>query len=114
MAERLNGKSEPQAKPGHNSGIAGDRLRSFCERIERLAEEKKALQADIASVFQEAKSAGFDTRIMREVIRERAMDAAQRQERDALLDTYRHALGILADTPLGESAIERVGTGAPV
>jgi len=96
---------------GHNSeagGIAGDRLRSFIERIERLTEEKAALTADIREVFNEAKGTGFDTKIMRAIIRERAMDAASRQERDALLDLYRNALGMLADLPLGQAAMSHM------
>ena len=93
---------------GHNSGgVAADRLRSLIERIERLTDEKKALAADIAEVFAEAKSAGFNVKIMREIIKERAMDAADLREREELRDLYRAALGVLADTPLGRSAVER-------
>lgn len=94
---------------GHNSGgVAADRLRSLIERIERLTDEKKALQADIGEVFKEAKSAGFDVKVMRDLIRERAMDAADRREREELRELYRAALGMLADTPLGAAAVERV------
>ena len=93
------------AEIGHNS--AGARLSSFIQRIERLQEEKAALASDISEVFKEARSAGFDTKVMREIIRERHMDAAQRAERESLLDIYRRALGMLSDTPLGEAAMER-------
>lgn len=74
--------------------IAADRLRSLIERIERLEEEKKALSADIRDVFAEAKSAGFDPKIMRAVIKLRAMNAADRDEQEFILDTYRRALDI--------------------
>lgn len=80
---------------GHNSGgVAGERLRSLIERIERLNEEKAALQADIKEVFSEAKAAGFDAGIMRLIIKLRTQDLAQRQEREALLALYKEALGI--------------------
>jgi uncharacterized protein (UPF0335 family) len=77
-------------------GIAQDRLRSFIERIERLTEEKSALTADIREVFAEAKATGFDTKIMRLIIRLRAMDSSAREEQDALLDLYKRALGLSA------------------
>lgn len=82
---------------GHNSvgGIAGDQLRSFIERIERLEEEKKALAHDIHEVYSEAKSTGFDTKIMRQVIRLRAMDKDDLDEQETLLNVYRRALGML-------------------
>ncbi len=96
--------SERQSEPG---GIAADRLRSLVERIERLEEEKAALAADIAAVKAEAKSAGFDVKIINEVLRERKLEADDRQERQHLLDLYRQALGMLATTPLGEAALRR-------
>lgn len=83
---------------GHNSdvgGIAGDRLRSFIERIERLEEEKKALANDIKEVYAEAKGTGFDTKIMRQIIRLRRMDKDDLDEQETLLDVYRRALGML-------------------
>lgn len=75
-------------------GIAADRLRSFIERIERLEEEKAALAADVREIYAEAKGVGFDPKIMRQVIKLRKMDTAELQEQDALLDTYKHALGM--------------------
>jgi uncharacterized protein (UPF0335 family) len=75
-------------------GIAADRLRSIVERIERLEEEKKALSGDIKDIFQEAKSAGFDIKVLRQVIRLRKMDQAALQEQDTLLDLYRRALEV--------------------
>jgi len=75
-------------------GIAVERLRSFIERIERLEEEKAALAADVREVYGEAKSTGFDVKIMRQVIRLRKMDRDDRQEQEHLLDLYKQALGI--------------------
>jgi len=75
-------------------GIAADRLRSFIQRIERLEEEKAALAADIREVYAEAKGTGFDTKIMRQIVRLRKLDDAARQEQEALLDVYRKALGL--------------------
>jgi uncharacterized protein (UPF0335 family) len=78
---------------GHNS-IAGGQLKSFIERVERLEEEKKALADDIRDVYAEAKGQGFDTKIMRQVVRLRKKDAAERAEEESLLDLYMHALGM--------------------
>ena len=75
-------------------GIAGDRLKSFIERIERLEEERRALGADIKEVFSEARGAGFDTKIMRRVIRLRKMDKDDLDEQGALLAIYLTALGM--------------------
>lgn len=77
------------------AGIAADALRSFIERVERLEEEKKALADDIKDIYGEAKSVGFDTKIMRQIVRLRKMDESDRQEQDALLDLYTHALGMI-------------------
>ena len=82
------------AKPKDVGGIAADRLRSIVERIERLEEETKALSGDIKDIFQEAKSAGFDIKVLRQVIRLRKMDQAALQEQDTLLDLYRRALEV--------------------
>lgn len=75
-------------------GIDGNRLLSLIERIERLEEEKEAISSDIRDVYAEAKSAGFDTKIMREVIKLRKMNTADRDEKEFLLETYRKALDI--------------------
>ncbi|ACI99528.1 DUF2312 domain-containing protein [Rhodospirillum centenum] len=75
-------------------GIAGDRLRSFIERIERLEEEKKGIQDDIKDIYAEAKGTGFDTKVMRQIIRLRKMEKDDRQELDALLELYMAALGM--------------------
>ena len=84
-----------EADEKNNVGdIAVDRLRSLIERIECLEEEKKALSGDIRDVFAEAKSAGFDVKIMREILKLRKMNAADRDEWEFLLDTYRKALDL--------------------
>ena len=75
-------------------GIAVDRLRSLIERIEQLEEEKKAIQSDIRDIFAEAKSAGFDVKAMRTVIKLRKMNAADRDEQELVVETYRKALDI--------------------
>ncbi|WP_114374681.1 DUF2312 domain-containing protein [Elioraea thermophila] len=75
-------------------GIAADRLRSLVERIERLEEERRALAADIKDVYAEAKSAGFDVKVMRQLIRLRRQDQAEVQEQESLLDLYKRALGM--------------------
>jgi uncharacterized protein (UPF0335 family) len=76
------------------NGVAGDRLKSLIERIERLTEEKKAISEDIKEVFSEAKSAGFDTKIIKKVIKIREMDKNDLDEEQALLETYLSALGM--------------------
>lgn len=76
-------------------GIAGERLKSFIERIERLEEERRTLGADIKEVYAEAKGSGFDTKIMRQLIRLRRMDKDDLDEQESLLDVYKRALGML-------------------
>ena len=76
------------------SGFAAGQLKSLVERVERLEEEKAALAADIREIFAEAKGGGFDTKIMRQVIRIRRLDKADRQEQEAILDLYLSALGV--------------------
>jgi uncharacterized protein (UPF0335 family) len=75
-------------------GVSAAQLRSFIERVERLEEEKKGMAEDIKEVFGEAKSQGFDVKTIRAIIKLRALDKAKRQEAEALLDTYKSALGI--------------------
>ena len=78
-----------------SGGIAGDHLKSFIERIERLEEEKAAIAGDIKEVYAEAKGTGFDTKIMRQIIRLRKMEANDRQEQEELLDIYMRAVGMM-------------------
>jgi uncharacterized protein (UPF0335 family) len=81
------------SKP-ETGGVAADRLRSIVERIERLEEERKALSGDIKDVYAEAKSAGFDVKVLRALIRIRKQEPAELEEIETLLDVYRRALGM--------------------
>ncbi len=74
--------------------LAQGKLKSLIERIERLEEDKAGVAADLKEVYGEAKGEGFDTKIMRQVVRLRKLDTAERQEQDAILDLYLGALGM--------------------
>ncbi len=74
--------------------VAADQLRLFIERIERLEEEKKGIADDVKDVYAEAKSTGYDTKTMRKIVALRRLESHVRQEADALLETYRTALGL--------------------
>ena len=76
-------------------GIAADRLKSFIERIERLEEEKTAIAGDIREVYSEAKSTGFETKIMRQLVRLRKREAHDREEQEQLLELYKRAVGMV-------------------
>ena len=84
--------SKPEA--ADVGGVAGARLKSLVERIEKLEEEKAAIASDVKDVYAEAKGTGFDTKTIRKLIRLRKMDAQKRQEEDELLDLYRAAIGL--------------------
>lgn len=75
-------------------GIAGEQLRAIVERIERLEEEKQTIADDIKDVFAEAKGNGFDVKALRALIRLRKQEPNERQEHEAILDVYMHALGM--------------------
>ena len=81
-----------------SDSVAQDQLRAFVERIERMEEEKKAISDDIKEIYAEAKGNGFDTKVLRQVIRIRKQDRAERLEQEALLELYLAALG-MADAP---------------
>jgi uncharacterized protein (UPF0335 family) len=76
-----------------DKSVSAQRLKQFVTRIERLEDEKKNLGADIREVYSEAKSAGYDTKVMRQVIKVRAMDKADREEQESLLQVYLDAVG---------------------
>lgn len=78
-----------------SAGVARDQLKAIIERIERLEEEKQAIAGDIKEVYGEAKANGFDTKTLRQIVRIRKQDSAERQEQEALLDLYMHALGMV-------------------
>jgi len=79
------------SEPG---GVAADQLRAFIERIERLEEEKKVISDDIKDVYAEAKGNGFDVKILRKVVSLRKKQPHEREEEEAVLDLYLHALGM--------------------
>ena len=83
--------STTEVKP---TNATGERLRGIVERIERLEEERKALGSDIKDVFSEAKSAGFDIKVLRQLIRLRKQEPAEVEEQETLLDVYRRAIGM--------------------
>lgn len=92
-----NDENEPVMEPvaridAEVGGIAADRLRSLIERVERLEEEKKELQSDIRDIFAEAKSAGFDVKALRTVLKLRKMNAVDRDEQEAMVEIYRKVL----------------------
>jgi uncharacterized protein (UPF0335 family) len=78
---------------GHNS-VAGDELKLLFERIERMEEEKKGVAEDIKDIYVEAKSRGYDPKIMRQIVRLRAMDTDKRKEQQSLIDVYASAIGL--------------------
>ena len=86
--------------------VARDHLRSFIERIERLEEEKKGLAQDIRDVYAEAKAMGFEPKAIRQIVKERGQDRQERDEFEAILDTYRAALGMLPTFDNGEPAAD--------
>ncbi len=75
--------------------FAKDQLKAVVERIEKLEEEKKAISDDIRDVYAEAKGNGFDVKALRAIIRLRKIEPTEREEQDAILETYMHALGML-------------------
>ena len=77
-----------------SDNVAADALRLLIERIERLESEKQGIADDISDVYSEAKSHGYDTKIMRQIVKLRKMESHDRQEMEAILDTYKAALGL--------------------
>lgn len=84
-----------------------DQLKTIVERIERLELDKKEISDEIRDVYLEAKLNGFDVKALRAIVKLRKQDADERAEQEAILDTYKNALGMLHDTPLGQAATER-------
>lgn len=95
--QRANSQGVPGGV-GHNSGVdksaSAQRLKSFIERCERLQADRENVAADIREVLAEAKAAGYDPKIMRQVMKLRKMDAADRQEQESLLQVYMDAVGL--------------------
>lgn len=98
IAARHNAGVRAEPGVGHNSAparFAKDQLKSYVERVEKLEEEKKAIADDIKDVIAEAKANGYDGAAIRTLVRERKVDPKKREEREAIMDTYRSALGML-------------------
>ncbi len=87
-------ETDDAADKPDTGGVAADRLRSLIERIERLEEERKGLASDIKDIYAEANSAGFDVKVLRQLIRIRKQEPAEVEEQESLLDVYRRALGM--------------------
>lgn len=95
-------------------GIAGARLKSFIERIERLHEERNALAEDLKEVYAEARGTGFDVKIMKKLVDIRRKDQSDLDEEETLLDVYKRALGMIPDFPSDEPDETRAGAPARV
>lgn len=95
VAEARRKSGEARAEKTRSNGLAGDELRQFIERIERLEEEKASIGDDIKDVYGEAKGRGYDTKVMRAIIRIRKQDPGERAEFETILDTYMAALGMV-------------------
>ncbi|MBY0332631.1 MAG: DUF2312 domain-containing protein [Acetobacteraceae bacterium] len=94
MSETVATRPAKKDEGADVGGIAADRLRSIIERVERLEEERKALASDIKDIYAEAKSAGFDVKVVRQIISIRKKEPAEVEEQETLLDLYRRALGM--------------------
>ncbi|HCQ71529.1 MAG: hypothetical protein CL570_06270 [Alphaproteobacteria bacterium] len=93
-----NGEEEtntPAVEPRDVGGVAGQRLKAFIDRVERLEEEKKALAEDIKEVYAEAKGVGFDAKTIRKIVSLRKMEPEKRNEEEELLDLYKTAIGMI-------------------
>ncbi len=90
----MSGAEAKKDQDAEVGGIAADRLRSIVERIERLEEERRGLADNIKDIFAEAKSAGFDVKVVRQIISIRKKEPAEVEEQETLLDLYRRALGM--------------------
>jgi uncharacterized protein (UPF0335 family) len=101
-------KSKPAPAAGHNS-IDQSKLRELVARIESAEDERIAASEHVRGLYQEARSCGYDVRALREVVRLRRQDKSERDERQAVVDEYMHALGDFASTGLGKAAIARAG-----
>lgn len=94
-----NSTNAPPRGHAVEDSVAQDQLRAFIERIERMEEEKAAIAADIKEIYAEAKGNGFDTKVIREIVRIRRQDANERMEHEAILELYMSALGMVYAPP---------------
>ena len=91
--------------------MTNNQIKAVIERVEKMEEEKAAIATDISEIYKEAKSNGFDVKIIRKIVAMRKKDANKLAEEQAIMDTYLAALGMLADTPLGQASMERARNG---
>jgi uncharacterized protein (UPF0335 family) len=91
--ERVDNKT-PLFKGADVGGVAGQCLIQYIERVERLEEEKAGIADDIKDIYSEAKSAGFEAKVMRQIVKLRKMDSQKRMEQQEILDLYMHAIGM--------------------
>lgn len=87
--------SKAEKKETYTGGVSGDRLKQYIERVERLTEEKDGIAEDIRDIYAEAKSAGFETKVMRQLVKLRKMDNQKRIEQEELLELYKSAIGLI-------------------
>lgn len=92
MSEVVNFR-EPEDAPSNVGGVAGAQLKSIIERVERLEEEKAGIAQDVKEVYAEAKANGFDTKVLKQIVRLRKMDRQDREEQEQLLELYMAAIG---------------------
>lgn len=112
MARKKKNSTEGQEiKIGQDgAALTADRkkqLEAYISEIERHEEEKAVIQSDIGQIYNSAKDAGFDTKAMRTIVKQRKKTKEQRDAEEAIIDVYKHALGMLADLPLGKAALEK-------
>jgi uncharacterized protein (UPF0335 family) len=104
-------KKAETPKIGHNGGpLTADRkkqLEGYIGEVERWEEQKKIIVDDIGLIYTAAKDAGFDTRAMRQIVKDRKIAKDKREAFEAIVDVYKHALGMLADLPLGAASLDR-------
>lgn len=96
-------KTVKKNKEENNGGIAGENLRRYIERIKKLEDDKAGLAGEIRDIYTRAKGEGFDPKVMRQVLKIKRMDPAERQEMESLLDIYLHALGLQLQLPLEDA-----------
>lgn len=110
MARRKRNGDEPEPSIGHNSGLSAaskKALHGYISEIELIEEQIAPFKEDLSNIYRDAKEHGFDTRALRAIVKERRMDPTARETLHNAIDSYKHALGMLADTPLGEAALAR-------
>jgi uncharacterized protein (UPF0335 family) len=104
-----------EASIGHNGSLSAKQrseMKNYIERVENLESDKREIAAEIGGIYSSAKTAGYDTKAMKAVVKLRRMDRENREAFEHTVDVYKHALGMLADTPLGQAATQQAATAA--